>query len=87
MSNVKAEGRKEVVYTFTAEDEDGMAKVEVKYEDGLLSMKEEEVKEEVLEEPGLGEEGVLEVIDRVDGVDAIGAGLSIASGIKDEAGT
>jgi len=34
---------------------------------------EEDVKEEVLEEPGLGEEAVLEVLDQVDGVKEIGA--------------
>jgi hypothetical protein len=34
---------------------------------------EAEVKEEDLEEPGLGEEAVLEVLDQVDGVKEIGA--------------
>jgi len=34
---------------------------------------EEDVKVEVLEEPGLGEEAVLEVLDQVDGVKEIGA--------------
>ena len=72
VSNVKAEGRKEVLFTFTAENEDdeGMARVEVKYEQ-LLPMGEEAVKDEILEQPGLGEEGVLKVLDRVDGVGGI----------------
>ena len=53
--------------------------MEVKYEDGtpLREVKSEDagthVKEEVLQEPGLGEEGVLEVLDQVDGVKDIGA--------------
>jgi len=34
---------------------------------------EQDVKEEVLEEPGLGEAAVLEVLDQVDGVKEIGA--------------
>jgi len=34
---------------------------------------EEDVKDEVLEEPGLGEEAVLGVLDLVDGVKEIGA--------------
>ena len=32
-----------------------------------------DVKQEVLEEPGLGEEAVLDVLDQVDGVKDIGA--------------
>lgn len=77
MTNVKAEGRKEVLYTFTAEDGDfgNIAKVEVKYEeDGLERMKEESkengglTQEEMIEEPGMGEEAVLEVLDRIEGV-------------------
>ena len=53
--------------------------MEVKYEEGtpLREVMREDadthVKEEVLEEPGLGEEGVLEVLDQVDGVKDIGA--------------
>jgi hypothetical protein len=74
-----------VVYTFTHDDEEvkpkeeGGAKLEVKYEEGspLREVKnggvDAEVKEEVLEQPGLGEEGVLEVLDQVDGVKDIGA--------------
>lgn len=65
MANVKAEGRKEVIHTFTAEEEVAGGKVEIKYEEealgidkgieGLVGMKEdgEEVKvqvEEVQEE-------------------------------------
>jgi hypothetical protein len=87
VTNIKSEGRKEVIYTFTHDDEDakvevkeeGGAKLEVKYEEGtpLREVKNEgvdsEVKEEVLEQPGLGEEGVLDVLDQVDGVKDIGA--------------
>jgi endonuclease-3 len=78
VANIKSEGRKEVVYTFTHDDEEARngAKLEVKYEEGtpLREVKEEEeVKEEMLEEPGLGEEAVLEVLDQVDGVKEIGA--------------
>ena len=85
VTNIKSEGRKEVIYTFTHEDEEvklengGGAKLEVKYEEGtpLREVMREDadthVKEEVLEEPGLGEEGVLEVLDQVDGVKDIGA--------------
>ena len=72
VSNVKVEGRKEVLYTFTAEDdEEGLAKVEVKYEQ-LVPLDEGVVKQEILEQPALSEEGVLEVLDRVDGVTEIG---------------
>jgi hypothetical protein len=70
---VKAEGRKEVVYTFTAEDEvklevmaeeQGSAKVEIGYE-------EEGVKQEQLE-PGMSRvDEVLEVLDQVDGAASI----------------
>jgi endonuclease-3 len=83
VSNVKAEGRKEVIYTFTSEDCDGesVAMVEVKYEDDLVPMKEEEnVKAELIEEAAMEEEGVLDVLDRVDGVMDTGAG----KGAKEE---
>ncbi|RSH94217.1 DNA N-glycosylase and apurinic/apyrimidinic (AP) lyase [Saitozyma podzolica] len=73
VANVKAEGRKEVVYTFTAEDEvkmeviagqQGSAKVEIGYE-------EEGVKQELLE-PGMRRvDEVLEVLDEVDGAASI----------------
>lgn len=50
--------------------------MEVKYEEGtpLREVKDGlDVKEAVLEEPGLGEEGVLDVLDQVDGAKEIGA--------------
>jgi hypothetical protein len=68
-----------VVYTFTHDDKEdvkGGAHLEVKYEEGspLREVKDDlYVKEEVLEEPGLKEEGVLQVLDQVDGVKEIGA--------------
>jgi len=89
VNNVKAEGRKEVLYSFIDEDGEthegvkveakykdeetgGMAKVEIKYEGGLDTMKEEkEVKEEIVDQPGIGD-GVLEVLDRIDGTEEIG---------------
>jgi len=78
VANIKSEGRKEVIYTFTHDDEEVQsgAKLEVKYEEGtpLREVKDElDVKGEVLEEPGLGEEAVLDVLDQVDGVKEIGA--------------
>lgn len=50
--------------------------MEVKYEEGtpLREVKDGlDIKEELLEEPGLGEVGVLDVLDQVDGVKEIGA--------------
>lgn len=79
VANIKSEGRKEVVYTFTHDDNresTSAAKLEVKYEEGspLREVKDElNVKEEILEQPGMGEEAVLEVLDQVDGVKDIGA--------------
>lgn len=69
VSNVKAEGRKEVIYTFT-DDEDET--VEIQYE-GLMRIKDEDgVKIEPTE--GLETvEQVLEVLDQVDGAQAIGS--------------
>ncbi|KAK4688175.1 endonuclease III, partial [Tremellales sp. Uapishka_1] len=76
--NVKSEGRKEVLYTFTP-DEPG-AKLEIGYEEGLVKMDpEEDVKLEEasvsvkIEEPGMQTvDEVLEVLNVVDGVDDIG---------------
>lgn len=71
VSNVKAEGRKEVVYTFTPEDADPAemsgATVQIKYEeDGLVRMKEEveDVKPDVCLQTV---DAVLDVLDVVDG--------------------
>ncbi len=72
-----------MLYTFTKEEDD-QVKIEVKYEEGLQSMEDhdivvkeeilkEELVEEVIEQPGLGEEGVLEIIDQIDGAEAISA--------------
>lgn len=94
VTNVKAEGRKEVVYTFTdSDDESGKPKVEVGYEQDtavkmeipdspLRPLKGEEVDRVVsgtpavkreVEEPGLGQEGVLDLLDQVDGSKEIAA--------------
>jgi hypothetical protein len=76
-----------VIYTFTHDDQDekmgqGVAKVEVKYEDEGTPLREvlgevdggdDNVKEELLEEPGIKEEGVLDVLDQVDGAKEISA--------------
>lgn len=79
VANVKAEGRKEVVYTFTAEDEvkmevvqqgQGPAKVEIGYEEEGVEQ-EAGVKQELLE-PGMRRvDEVLEVLDQVDGTASI----------------
>ena len=65
-TKVNAEGRKEVKYTFTAdEDEDG-AKIEVKYEEEVepvASGSDVPINGGV----GLSEKGVLSILDRIDG--------------------
>jgi endonuclease-3 len=83
VSNIKSEGRKEVIYTFTDEDEgevkrEGLvrAKVEIGYENDtpMREVKSEDAGLEVkLEVPGIGEEAVLEILDQVDGSKEIGA--------------
>ena len=66
VGNVKAEGRKEVLYTFkTDDDEEGkdVAKVEVEYERDTKP---------TLSGMDIAEEKILEIIDRVDGTQGIG---------------
>ena len=81
VSNVKAEGRKEVNYTFTAEEvDDAGARVTIGYEEDVKAdtvdgrgFKEEE-DALVKPEPNTkqAEERVLEILDQVDGPTEIG---------------